>query len=444
MKITFIRPNIMDMRSHDALAPLSFAVLAGLTPENIHLEFFDECLEKIPANLETDLAALSVTTFSAARSYRIADDLRARNIPVVMGGFHPTFRPDEALKHADCVVLGEAEDTWPKVIKDFQNGRLSKKYSSEKLPDLNGLRFRRDIYKGKKYNQITPVQFSRGCRYSCEFCSVSAFHGATHRCRPVSDVIRELEALKTRKIFFTDDNLYFDKIHLKQLCEALIPLKLNWACQISIDIARDLELVRLMAKSGCLMVTIGFESFNIRSLNRMNKHANINNIDYTSALNILQGNGIMVYGTFIFGYENDTVDDIKRALDFALSNKLSIANFNSLVPLPGTRLYCRLKKEGRLIRENWWIDKSFHFGDPIFRPLNMEPDELINECFKARKLFYSYGSITRRMFNFKSNMSCPLNFKLFLGANIISRREILIKHGKLMSGSSRETAGTSA
>lgn len=210
-----------------------------------------------------------------------------------------------------------------------------------------------------------------------------------------------------------------------KLFKMLIPLKIKWGCQISIDIAKNEKLLKLMKKSGCISVLIGFESLNPKNLKLMGKSANLIN-DYQEAIKKIKEYGIMIYGTFIFGYDYDTADSFKLSLEFALKNKFFLANFNPLMPMPGTRLYQRLLKEDRLIYDKWWIDEDFSYGDAMFYPKNMTVRELEDSCFNNRREFNKYSNIAARALDFKSNLR---NLFVYFGGNIVSRKEIYKKQG---------------
>ena len=185
MKITFIRPNLYDGRSSDAMHPLCFAILKRLTPPDVTTVFYDERLEDLPLDEPTDLVAMTVETYTARRAYQIAALYRSRGIPVVMGGYHPTFLPDESLQFADAVVVGDAEGIWPQVVEDARSGKLRRLYQQNEFPSLSGSDPDRSIFKGKRYAPLTLVQYGRGCKYNCNFCSIRAFYGNSLRQRPV-------------------------------------------------------------------------------------------------------------------------------------------------------------------------------------------------------------------------------------------------------------------
>ena len=429
MHITFIRPSFNRGRASDAMQPLAFAILYGLTPPDIETHLMDERVEDIDLNIETDLVAISVESFTAARAYAIARHFRSRGISVLMGGYHPTFLPEEALQFADAVVVGDAEGVWQEIIKDARNNKLRPVYTTNSQESLVGVDYNRGIFEGKKYTSVAPVQFSRGCRFACDFCSIYAFYGRNLRQRPVKEVLQEIEALDKKLIFFVDDNILGERAKAKELFEGLIPLNIKWSCQISIDVTKDKELLSLMEKSGCIVALTGFESLNTQNLVQMRKKWNIRYGDYATAIRKFYDHGMMIYGTFVFGYDHDTVDAFDATLEFALRQKFFIANFNPLTPTPGSKLYSRLKKEGRLLYDRWWLDPNFQYGKTIFQPKGMTPEELEEGCFRIRKSFNTYNSIFSRLINAKSNTKNLFNLALFLKANLVSRREIFRKQG---------------
>ncbi|HEV2722802.1 MAG TPA: radical SAM protein [Thermoanaerobaculia bacterium] len=415
MKLTLIRPNLGDYRSTDAMPPLAMGILAARAP-GWDVAFYDEKAEALPKDDAPDVAALSVETFTARRAYEIADDYRARGVRVVMGGYHPTFLPDEALQHADAVVAGDAEGAWEEVLA----GRRGIVRGDNERP-LDDYRIDRSIYDGKKYAPIELVQYGRGCRFACDFCSIHSFYGASLRVRPLDGLIEEIEALPAgRLLFFVDDNLFGRKSELLALLDALTPLRRRWFCQISIDVARDEALLDRVAAAGCAGVLIGFESLNAESLAQMNKSWNAASGSYARVVRALHQRGIAIYGTFVLGYDADTADTIERTLDFALESNLEIANFNPLTPMPGSALYDRLRAEGRLLSPRWWLDPDYRYGDAVFTPRGMSAQELADGVFEARRRFYRWSAIGRRLLGAAS-------VGLTLVANVISRREIYKK-----------------
>jgi radical SAM superfamily enzyme YgiQ (UPF0313 family) len=430
MKITFIRPNMSDMRSADAMEPLVFAILAGLTPAGIETVLFDERLEPIPFDEPTDLVAITVETYTARRAYQIAQAYRRRGVPVVMGGYHPTFVPDEALQYADAVVIGDAEQLWPRIVADAQSGKSRRIYRQVSQPPLSGLKPDRRIFRGKRYAPAALVQYGRGCRFACEFCSIHAFYGFDLRQRPVRDVVAEIEQLERKHIFLIDDNIFVNGPKARELFRALIPLKIRWSCQVSLDIARDEELMTLLEQSGCTTAVIGFESLDEHNLAQMKKKWNLKHGDYASLVQTFRQHGVMIYGSFVFGYDHDTVDSFDISLEFALRSRFYLGNFNPLTPMPGAKLYDRLRAEGRLIYDRWWLDPDYSYGQATFHPRGMTAAELTDGCFRTRRRFHDYSSIVERALDFKTNCRDPYRLGLHLASNLVARREILKKQGR--------------
>lgn len=419
-----------DSRSADAMEPLVFAILASLTPPEVETVLYDERLEAIPYNEPTDLVALTVETYNARRAYQLAAQFRRRGAPVVLGGYHPTFLPEEALQFADSVVIGDAEGLWPQVVQDARQGSLRRVYRQADFPPLGGVIPDRRIFVGKRYAPAALVQYGRGCRFACEFCSIHAFYGSNLRQRPVREVVAEIEALNRRHIFLVDDNIFVDAPRARELFTALIPLRLRWSCQISLDIAHDDELMALLEKSGCTTAVIGFESLNEANLAQMKKRWNLKYGDYATSVKKFQERGVMIYGSFVFGYDEDTVDSFDRCVEFALHHNFYLANFNPLTPMPGAKLYDRLRAEKRLIHERWWLAPGYRYGQATFHPRRMTADQLTAGCFRARCQFNAYRSIVKRALDVRTNCRNLYRLGLHLSSNIVSRREILRKQGQ--------------
>jgi radical SAM superfamily enzyme YgiQ (UPF0313 family) len=407
------------------MEPLPVAVLSALTPKDVEQKFHDDRLELIPYDEPTDLVAISTEVYTAKRAYQIASEYRRRGVPVVMGGFHATLFPEEVQRYAESVVLGEAEDLWAKVIDDYRSGTPRKVYRSEARPSLERSTPDRGIYNGKSYLPIGLVEAGRGCKFSCEFCAIQSFFRSSHCRRPAGQIVQEIQKIRDRAklIFFVDDNLVADRAAARELLEALIPLKIRWVSQASINTALDPEFLALLKASGCQGLLIGFESLDPGNLRQMGKAVNLAQGDFEPAMANLRKHGIRVYGTFVFGYDNDTPETFDRAYDFAVRHGLYLCGFNHLMPMPGTPLYQRLEKEGRLLSDAWWLDNAYTYNTVPFRPARMSPDEIRACCLRTRRRFYSLPTTFRRAFH-PPNRSDFMFFKAFFALNLLHRAEI--------------------
>lgn len=430
MKLTIIHPSIGRRKNEKYLRswqmePLPAAIIAGLTPPSIETRFYDDRNELIPFDEATDLVAISVETYTARRAYQIASEFRLRNIPVVMGGFHASLCPEEVAEYAESVLIGEAEEVWPKLLDDFQHGVMQKFYRNDSRPALKKLVYDRSIYAGKRYLPIGLIEAGRGCHFKCEFCAIQSVFNATQNRRPVADIIEELKELrKTKKFFFfIDDNITSNMEEGKELLRALAPLKIKWVAQSSINAAHDEEFLDLLVKSGCKGLLIGFESLNNANLQKMSKGFNQMGGGFEVALANLHRFGLRVYATFVFGYEHDTVESFEHTLAFAMKHKFYLTAFNHLTPFPGTPLYKRLQEEGKLSYDNWWLDPEYSYNIVPFKPENISAEELQANCVKARGDFYSLSSMLRRGFS-KPNRSDAFMFRNFFLINQMHRAEV--------------------
>ena len=410
-------------RMHGAMEPLSFAVLSGLTPPGVEQVLYDECVEPIPLDEPTDLVAISAATFTARRAYQIALQYRRRGVPVVMGGYQPTLQPREALRFADAIVVGEAEGVWPELIEDFRAGRLRRVYSRP-LTSLAGIRYDRELFAGKPYVPIRLVQFGRGCRFACDFCSIPKFFPDRRLQRPVGEVVQEIERLDPRHVFFVDDNLHVGWNKTRELVDALVPLGIRWTCQASIDIAADADLVRRMARSGCFAVLMGFESLRPDTLSRMRKTWHRGRSQYEEVVQRLHDHGILVYGTFVLGYDEDTPEVIEACLDFAERSRLFLVAFNMLTPIPDTGAYRHLAGEHRLVHDPWWLDPGTRFGHAVFEPKTMTRGEFRDRWRSIRARFYSVRGIVSRALRTPSLFRSPWRLALYLHVNFAYRSEV--------------------
>jgi radical SAM superfamily enzyme YgiQ (UPF0313 family) len=434
MRITLIYPSVGRKEGRPyvrawQMQPLSMALLASITPPDVEVRFHDDRVEDIPFDEPTDMVAISVETFTALRAYKIARAFRARGVPVVLGGYHVTLLPDEARREADAVVVGDAEPVWLQLLDDARRRRLQPVYRGLGRRTLSGLRPRRAIFAGKNYQNITLVEFARGCNFKCDFCSITAFHDGNQNHRPAREVAAEMEATGSKRFFIVDDNIVSQPAKVRELCQELVPLKVGWVGQASIHIAQDDELLELMVRSGCRGVLIGMESLDPANLRDMGKGWALAGGSYAESLARFRKHGLAVYGTFVFGYDNDDRRVVQQSVEFARAHKLFLAAFNHLVPFPGTPLYRRLESEGRLLSPRWWLDPNGRVGDVVFRPKKVAPDELQSLCLEARQRFYGWGSIFDRLLDRRANASSLMMLGVYLGLNVGAHYDIDLRQG---------------
>ena len=381
--------------------PLGLLSVAAVTPPDVKVSLTDENVQTVDFNKDVDLVGISVMTSSAPRAYEIADEFRKKGVPVVLGGPHVTFMPEEAIQHADAVVLGEAEGIWEKLLEDFRKkGKkgLKKFYKAEKKPDLSKIPFPRwDILDKGKYIFYRMLHLTRGCPYSCSFCTVSRFFGRKMRFRPIDKVVEFIkknigENLTERVFGFLDDNIMGYRKYAKELFKALAPLKIIWFSQSSIDAAYDEELLQLAAKSGCKGLFVGLETLSQSGLDEVGKKQNKLSF-YREAIKRFHDAGIFVEGAFMFGLDKDGKDVFEKTVKFVNSVKLDGVQYTILTPLPGSKLYEEMKREKRLIDRDW---SNYDCGHPVFLPKNLTPEELYRGLAWAYKKTYSFASILFR------------------------------------------------
>ena len=393
-------------------ARLSLATVAALFPRGTKIEIINDSIEEIDYDEKVDLVGITSITSTAPRAYEIADKFREKGITVIMGGMHSSALPQEAIKHVDAVVIGEAEGLIKPLVNDFKNGRLKKFYSSDKRPDLTKIPLpRTDLYQNKNeyYKEMHMIQTTRGCPFNCDFCTVTHFFGQTYRTRSVEDIVREIKTVSRRTvIFFVDDNIAGNPKYAKKLFKALIPLNIKWFGQASLVLAKNRELLRLAARSGCLSLFVGIESVSPSSLKEVGK--SMNKVEeYKESIKIFHDHGIAIIGAFIFGFDSDDKRVFEETVSFIDRNRIELPSLAILTPLPGTRLHDRMEKQGRIINRDW---SKYTVGEVVFQPKILSVDELQEGYYWARKQVSSLHSIYKRTFHLKkpSLLYIPINF----------------------------------
>jgi radical SAM superfamily enzyme YgiQ (UPF0313 family) len=432
MKILFINPATKKDRKEKNSKPkgsdifrypkLGILILAALTPKDIKKEFCDEIIENINFDSDADLIAISAVTALANRAYEIAKEFKKRGKTIVMGGMHATFLPDECLKHVDSVVIGQAEGSWERMIEDYKKGKLKKKYYTKQKNIIripNAYR----IPEGKKgYAKGHVFGITRGCVNRCEFCSVRSFFKGEFYKRPIEDAVNELKSLPNRIINITDDNIFGDPDYAKKLFKALIPLKKHILFQSSVDIVNDKELMRLINLAGGKGVFIGIETLNNENLRDIKKYQNIVR-EYKRVIKIFHHYGIVVEAGMMFGFDNDDKKIFKQVLDFANKTNLDLMQIGIVTPMPGTPLYERLKKENRIIDNDW---SNYDCKHLVFIPGKISKEDLLRGADWIRKKFYSYPSIIKRGLSNFTSLGFIGTFGYYLRGNLGFRKNYKI------------------
>jgi radical SAM superfamily enzyme YgiQ (UPF0313 family) len=391
--------------------PLTLTTLASLIPQEIpiELQLFDEGIADVPLDVDADLIGLTVLTGTAIRAYELADHFRKRRIKVVLGGPHVTLIPDDAQPHADAIVTGYAEDSWPQLLRDFANGQLQSRYSQLPGLDLAGRPFpRRDLLPSHRFLTNNVFEATRGCVHSCDFCVVPAAWGRKPFQKPVEDVVADIRQHGARKLIFVDLNLVADRGYAMRLFTALIPLKLQWYGLATVLLADDLELLELAARSGCKGLLMGLESISPQNLRESRKGFNSPE-KFVGVVERLHEHGIALQGCFVFGLDHDEPDVLLKTAKFAVQAKIDLPRFAIVTPFPNTALYKRLLAEDRILTKNWELYDGQHV---VFRPAKMSIQELQQGTETAWKHAYSFSSIAKRI----SHSPAPWPVKL--GTNL--------------------------
>jgi radical SAM superfamily enzyme YgiQ (UPF0313 family) len=403
MRLLLIQPSRfrggrLDRRRRRWLLGMTLPYVAALTPPDIRVEIKDDLLEEITFKEEADLVALTCMSHQAPRAYQLAAGFRRRGIPVVMGGFHATLAPEECQEHADALVLGEAEEAWPRLLEDFRTGSLKPRYQGSKLSNLKNLPVPRyDLLDLKRYKLLNiPSQTTRGCPYNCSYCEVTQVYGGKFRHRPVEEVIHEIKEIRRLTgsdfIYFVDDNFVANRRHAMAIMEQLIPLKLIYGCLATANVGDDPEVLDLMARSGCLHVNIGMETISPESLKAINKKQNKIK-DYERQFRALRDRGIGFSVNVMFGLDGDRPDIFDTTVDFLIRVKAPVAFMFILAPRPGTKVRDQLLAEGRIFDHDW---TNYCGLNAVYHPKHMTPRQLEEGYWRANRRFYSLSAILRR------------------------------------------------
>jgi len=436
MKVLFVTPQVGRKTTGGyvrtwQMEPLPIATLVALTPDDVDVTYVDERLgEEINFEEPYDLVAIPVETYTAKRAYEISTAFCLRGVQTILGGYHVTLIPEEASQYATSICKRNAEGVWHEIIRDAKVGRLKPVYEAELGISHPFVLPNRKIFGSRNYFKLSCVETGRGCPLHCNFCSIAAATKSTYNSRAIDSVLEDIASLKNRNVFFVEDNFVGNMRHIKQLLSELKAMKIRWVGQGTLTMARDEELLGLMRESGCMGVLIGFESLSHETLRLMEKQVNIKMGNYGELIKRLHSYGIALYGTFVFGYDSETLRSIKDTASKAVDFGLFMAAFNHLMPFPGTPLYHQFVREGRMKNNKWWLDPEFRFGEVPFNPKQMTAEELHDECVKARKTFYGYRAIASRgLTNIVGNCGSIEKIAAFAYINYLLRREIGEKDG---------------
>ena len=371
----------------------SLQQVAAATPPPWEVTLVDELHDRIPFGSAFDLVGITAMTHQATRAYEIADRFRAEGVPVIMGGIHPTILPEEALMHADAVVIGEAEPVMGRLLSDFQAGMLAPIYRAP-IPDGDRLDVpwpRRGILAGKRYLTTQTVQASRGCPYDCPFCTVTPYFGSRFRYRDPADILAEIRSFPRKLVVFLDDNLLGDPVRVRPLLEGMCDLGISWGSQTNLRFAEDPELLKLVARSGCIGLFVGIESVTGPN-SQLAKSGTIH--PQADLMKRIRDAGIILETSMIFGFDDHDEGIFEKTLRFIEDCAPSVPTFHILTPYPGTALFRQYEQEGRLLHKEW---NRYNHAEVVFRPKLMTPEQLYRGWLNVRKEAYSWPAIFSRV-----------------------------------------------
>ena len=395
-------------------APLTLTTLAALVPPELdaEIEIVDEGIQDVDAERPADLVGLTVITGTAPRAYQLAARFRARGMPVVLGGPHVTLVPDDAAPHADAIVVGYAEESWPRLLRDAAAGRLQPRYDQRPQLSLAGMPFaRRDLLPRSRFLTTDVFEATRGCVHSCDFCVVPSAWGRTPYQKPVADVVADIRRKGSRKLIFVDLNLIADPVYAARLFEALIPLRVHWYGLATTLLGDDAPLLALATRSGCRGLLMGLESMSVKNLRQSGKGFNAP-AAYARLVERLHQHRIALQGCFVFGLDHDTPSVFLETARFAVEARIDLPRFAVVTPFPGTALYRRLDAQGRILTRNWELYDGQHV---VFQPALMSVEDLQRGIETAWRHAYSARSAWRRL------RASPSPWPVRLGANLAYR-----------------------
>mgnify|MGYP001812108217 FL=1 len=424
VKVLLITPTALDREGKPIRKPrvflpgLTLPMLAAVTPPEVEVTLHHDTIKEVPYDEHWDLVGITGMGNGIVRGWQIAGEFRERGVPVVLGGVAASLSdPELSFPYVDSIVIGEAEELWPRVVSDAAAGRLKPLYRAERRPPIESLPCPRyDLMRRQDHGFFRPVQATRGCPFHCSFCSVTSFFGGTHRKAPVENVIRDVRAVKRRGyrfIAFIDDNIGVDVDYAARLWEALIPEKITWVSQCGIHIADHPELLDLAHRSGCRLLSVGVESDNEATLEALNKKWNRPS-RYTEAIARVRKYGIDFSTEMIVGADGDDDRFYEKAFRFMMDHRITLPRVHVLTPTPGTPLWDQMVEEGRIISSDYTL---FSGSEVIYEPRDLSKDALSRGYWQLCDQLFAWTSIRRRLSALPSGFGAFMR-AFVLGANL--------------------------
>ncbi len=427
-KILLIQPTPYDQKgnlikkSRLYFVGLALPLLAALTPKEYELELCYETIEEVPFDTDADLIGISSMGHAVIRSIDIAKKFKELGKTVVLGGYMVSLMPEEAQKYCDALVIGDAEESWPELLKDYEEGKLKKLYQ-RKLKALKTPLPKYELLLNKKIGNFLPVQAGRGCPKACSFCSVYCLYRGQYLKREIPEVIRDIKRVKElgfKQFLLLDDNIFSNREYALNLCAEIKKLKMKWMTQCSIDIASDEELLKAIAESGCYVLSFGLESISKESLRSMNK-AWAKPENYARQIKIIRQHGIDISTEMVVGADGDTLESIKNTAKFISDNHIAVPRFYILTPIPGTKYFEEMQKAKRIYNTDIY---SYNGCEAVHIPKNMTPEELTKAYWDLYNEVYSIKNIVKRTLLTKTFLSRPVNALFYFGVNLYYRSQI--------------------
>ena len=429
-KILLIQPSPYD-KNHKPIKKnklyfvgLAMPLLAAMMPEDWEAEIVLEVIEDIPFDTDAELIGISTMGHGVIRSIDIARKFREMGKTVILGGYMASIMADEALKHCDSVVVGDAELVWNELLKDYDEGRLKKIYKDNLENGFFSTPMPRfDLIINKRIGNFLPVQAGRGCPNTCSFCSVACLYKGHYIKKPLEEVVRDIKQVKElgfKKFLLLDDNIFSDREYLDKLLIEIKKLNMQWMSQCDIRIGRENELLKKLADSGCTTLSFGLESISKESLKGMNKSW-ANPLEYNELIQNIHSYGIDVSTEMVVGGEGDTLQSIRDTKRFIEDNKITVPRFYILTPIPGTKFFEDMMKAGRIIKEDIY---SFDGTEAVHRPKNMSPEELTNAYWELYDSLFTFSSILKRNILRKEFLIKPGKYLFYTIVNLFYRYQI--------------------